>query len=192
MPVTDFGLEAVVIFNERSFRVVWSAPRGDWIVAPEFARGKCKCASRQAFDYPLNSNSCRANDKPAFLMPKQCLLSVLVGICFVALPSVTAAQSLILDKVAHGEVSIQIGSQSTVTQTNNKAIIDWRNLSVGQGDSLSFVQPSSAAIALNRITGSSVSQIDGLLSANGQVWILNPNGVMIGKTGQINAAGFLA
>lgn len=138
------------------------------------------------------SDSCRGNDKPTSLMPQQSLQSLLVGVCFVALPAVTTAQSLVVDRVAHGEVNIQIGSQSTVIQTSNKAIIDWRNLSVGQGDSLNFVQPSSTAIALNRITGASVSQIDGLLNANGQVWVLNPNGVMIGKTGQINAAGFLA
>lgn len=85
------------------------------------------------------------------------------------------------------------GSTLTVTQASNRAIINWKSFDIAPGETTQFVQPSSSSIALNRVTGSqSASQIDGMLNANGQVWIINPNGVMIGKDAQVNVAGLLA
>lgn len=102
------------------------------------------------------------------------------------------AQSLELDAVIQGAAVTQNGSHTLVTQNSSKAIIDWKSFSMGASETLTFSQPSSSSIALNRITGTVASQIDGVLNANGHVWILNPNGVMIGTTGQVNATGFLA
>jgi large exoprotein involved in heme utilization and adhesion len=42
---------------------------------------------------------------------------------------------------------------------------------------------------LNRVTGGSVSSLNGLLSATGSVYLINPNGVIIGKTGVVNTGG---
>jgi autotransporter-associated beta strand protein len=42
------------------------------------------------------------------------------------------------------------------------------------------------------VTGHQASVLNGQIVANGQVWLLNPNGVLIGKTGRINSHGFLA
>src|SRR5690606_28192186 len=53
-------------------------------------------------------------------------------------------------------------------------------------------QPNSSAIALNRVLGSDPSQILGGLEANGQVWLLNPNGVLFGKNAQVNVGGLVA
>jgi filamentous hemagglutinin family protein len=84
------------------------------------------------------------------------------------------------------------GTVRTVTQTTAKAFLDWTSLNVPQDHTLRFEQPDAAAIALNRVTGTSGSFIDGLIEANGQVWILNPNGVFISPTGRITTRGFLA
>ena len=83
-------------------------------------------------------------------------------------------------------------SRLRITQTSGKAIIDWEQFSIARGSSVQFIQPSSAAIALNRVTGTQESRIDGSVLANGQVWLLNPNGVLIGRSGEVQAAGFLA
>ncbi len=91
----------------------------------------------------------------------------------------------------------QIGAQDAsgqtlITQTTQKAVINWTDFSVASGDSVRFVQPGTSSVTLNRVTGGNVSKIDGGLSANGQVWLLNPNGVLIGSAGRVSAAGFLA
>ncbi|WP_242098433.1 YDG domain-containing protein, partial [Sphingomonas sp. CROZ-RG-20F-R02-07] len=105
-----------------------------------------------------------------------------------------AAQSIAGPQVSAGAASVAgVGTTNVVvTQTTDKAVIDWRAFSVDNGTSVAFRQPGAGSIALNRITGSGQTRIDGSLVANGQVWLLNPNGVLIGAGGQVNAAGFLA
>jgi len=45
---------------------------------------------------------------------------------------------------------------------------------------------------LNRVVGQDASQIQGQLNANGQVYIVNPNGVIFGKTAQVDVGGLVA
>ena len=86
----------------------------------------------------------------------------------------------------------QNGQSTTIVQTTPKTSINWNSFSIDQGSKVTFVQPDSSSIALNRVTGNMPTQISGQLLANGQVWILNPYGVMVNKTGEINTASFLA
>ena len=80
----------------------------------------------------------------------------------------------------------------TVNQATDKAIINWQSFSIGAGELTKFVQPSSASATLNRVLGGQTSIINGTLSANGSVYLLNGNGVLVGPGGIINTGGFLA
>ncbi|MEI7532562.1 MAG: filamentous hemagglutinin N-terminal domain-containing protein, partial [Betaproteobacteria bacterium] len=86
----------------------------------------------------------------------------------------------------------QTASQTTITQTSAKAAINWSSFSIDPGYKVQYIQPDASSIALNRVTGNLPTSIQGQLLANGQVWILNPNGVYISSTGTVNAASFLA
>jgi filamentous hemagglutinin family protein len=81
--------------------------------------------------------------------------------------------------------------QTTIDQTSQRAVIDWDSFNVGSNETVQFVQPSSSAIALNRIHDSGTSAIDGQLLANGNVWLINPNGILFGKNAQVNVGGCL-
>ncbi len=95
-------------------------------------------------------------------------------------------------QVSFGNASItQSNNLTTITQSSSKAAIDWNSFSIGKNDRVNFIQPSSSAITLNRVTGNQISLIDGALTANGSVWLLNPNGVLIGPSGQISVGNFL-
>ena len=72
------------------------------------------------------------------------------------------------------------------------SVIDWTSFNIGSAAKVVFSQPSANSVVLNRVTGTTATRIDGAISGNGQVWLLNGNGVMVGPTGIINAAGFLA
>ncbi len=80
----------------------------------------------------------------------------------------------------------------TITQTSDRAVINWQDFSVGAGGSVDIRQPGSHAALLNRVTGSATSAIAGQITANGLVYLVNPNGILITETGSVNAAGFVA
>lgn len=82
--------------------------------------------------------------------------------------------------------------RTEIHQSTDKAIINWRDFSIGQGQSVEFFVPGSTSATLNRITGGNASQILGSLRSNGQLWIINPNGIMFGPNAQVNVAGFVA
>src|SRR5437588_718075 len=65
-----------------------------------------------------------------------------------------------------------------IDQYSQKAILQWDSFSIGSGAWVNFTQPSSSAIALNRVVGNNLSEIFGHLTANGQVFLTNPNGVL--------------
>ena len=92
-------------------------------------------------------------------------------------------------KVTAGVATIGAPSSGSlvVNQSSGKAIIDWTGFSIGAGGAVQFNNGSGAT--LNRVTGTSLSSIDGLLSATGSVYLINPNGVIIGKTGVVNVGG---
>lgn len=89
-----------------------------------------------------------------------------------------------------GSIS-QSGSSMTVTQNSGQMIATWNTFNIGSGASVQFVQPSTSAVALNRVLGG-VSQIMGSLSANGQVYLINPNGIVFGQGAQVNVGGVVA
>jgi filamentous hemagglutinin family protein len=86
----------------------------------------------------------------------------------------------------------QNGSVTTIDQSTQRASINWQDFSIASHETVNFNQPSSSAVTLNRVVGNERSVIDGALNANGQVWILNSNGVLFGKDASVNTAGLVA
>jgi len=98
-----------------------------------------------------------------------------------------------LHNVARGVVNFDnVSANHLKVQASDRAIINWKDFSVKKGDITEFVQPSSKAAVLNRVTGSNKSLIEGTLKGNGQVYLINPNGIFIGGKAVIDTAAFLA
>lgn len=92
-----------------------------------------------------------------------------------------------------GQAAIQTeGSLTRIQQGSDRAVIDWRSFSTAAHESVRFEQPSITSATLNRVTGGQVSVLLGRLDANGQVYLLNPHGVIIGQGAQINVGSFIA
>ena len=83
------------------------------------------------------------------------------------------------------------GNTLTVNQTSQKAILQWDSFNIGKDGRVLFQQPSANAVALNRIGGSSPSEIFGQLGANGSIYLINNNGVIFGGGAQVNVHGLL-
>ena len=80
----------------------------------------------------------------------------------------------------------------TVDQSTSRLAIDWQSFNINSGESVIFKQPSAQSIALNRVLGQDPSIILGNLSANGQVFVLNPNGVLFGRGARVEVGSLLA
>jgi len=87
---------------------------------------------------------------------------------------------------------VQSGSITDINQSSHKATINWHSFSTAASETVNFNQPNAASVTLNRVTGNEQSVLNGALNANGQVFLLNSNGVLIGKGARINTAGFVA
>lgn len=84
------------------------------------------------------------------------------------------------------------GNKMTINQYSDRAVLNWEKFNIGKDSSVQFKQPSAASIALNRIYQADPSQIMGNLSANGQVYLLNPNGFLFGKNSSVNVNTLVA
>lgn len=84
------------------------------------------------------------------------------------------------------------GNTMTINQTSPTTQIDWHSFDIGKNKEVEFKQPNENSVAYNRVTGGNASHIQGKLTANGKVYLANPNGVIITKGAEINVAGLLA
>ncbi|MGE8352901.1 MAG: GLUG motif-containing protein [Pseudomonas protegens] len=84
------------------------------------------------------------------------------------------------------------GPNMLINQHTDKLITNWNDFSVQANQSVTFNQPTSTSIALNRVVGVNGSQIHGQINANGRVFLINPNGVVFGQGSQVNVGGLVA
>jgi mucin-19 len=117
------------------------------------------------------------------------LLAVVLGMVW----SVQAANP-VGEQVLSGEVSFDRSTPNVLTigQTTDRAIINWRDFSIGSGDVTRFVQPGAGSATLNRVVGGDPSTIYGQLQANGRIFLINPAGVLVGEGGRVDTGGLVA
>ena len=95
--------------------------------------------------------------------------------------------------VVTGAAAITTGPGTTViNQSTDRAAINWQSFDIARGESVRINQPGSTSVLLNRVVGANPSAIFGSLSANGQVFLVNPNGILFGNGASVNVGGLVA
>lgn len=113
------------------------------------------------------------------------LLLFFIPLCVLATPKG--------EKIVHGSLDIEReGASVKASQYSDHAIIDWEEFSIGSNEEVHFLQPSAESAVLNRVKGPFPSEIYGLLKGDGQIFLINPQGVIIGSSGRVDAASFVA
>ena len=79
-----------------------------------------------------------------------------------------------------------------VNQSSNNAVISWNTFNIGSQATVNFNQPSSSSNTLNRVRSNDPSRIYGNLNANGNLFFINPNGVLFGNGARVNVEGLVA
>ncbi len=164
--------------NKR-YRLIWNASTQTWVAAAETARGRGKRSSVCAV---LASASAAGI----------ALLMVLPPFAAAA-PPPAPGQLPTGGQVVAGQAAIsQSANTLTIDQGSNRAAIDWQTFNVGSAAQVRFKQPDSRSVTLNRVTDANPSQIFGKISANGQVFLSNPNGVYFSPGASVDVGGLVA
>ncbi|HEU0216186.1 MAG TPA: filamentous hemagglutinin N-terminal domain-containing protein, partial [Stellaceae bacterium] len=97
-------------------------------------------------------------------------------------------------QVVGGQATIANTAPNTLTinQATPKAAIDWQSFNIAPNETTQFVQPSANAVALNRVKAGDPSVIAGRLTANGQLVLINPSGIVFSKGAQVDVNALLA
>lgn len=98
-------------------------------------------------------------------------------------------------QVAAGQATISAPDTRTlqIDQTSRNAVIEWRSFDIEVGETTRFVQPDNQSWTLNRVTGETApSHILGTLEANGNVAIVNPDGILFGRDARVDVGGLIA
>ena len=125
------------------------------------------------------------------------------AICQKSIPSLVAVFSCLFSSISHpsptgGEISSGIGAitqsdaTTTVTQSSQQLSLDWQSFNILAHETVNFVQPSSTSVAVNRILDTNGTRILGQLNATGQLYLINPNGILFGQGSQVSASGLIA
>ncbi|MDC8756303.1 MBG domain-containing protein [Janthinobacterium fluminis] len=149
------------------YRLIWSHHAGAFVAVAENAK--------------------KGGKKPRSRGGVAAVLSLLLGTGAGAADLPTGGQIV----AGAGSIS-QAARSTTITQLSPKMAADWQSFSIGQGNTVTFVQPSRDAVALNRVLGADVSNIQGALQSNGQVFLINPNGVLFSPSAQVNVGALVA
>jgi filamentous hemagglutinin family protein len=156
----------------RIYRLVWSAVRGVWIPAAENSRGQGKRVTRTLVAATLALGAAYAQ---------------------AGAPTGSTAGGPSGGVVTAGSGSItHSATLTTITQASPQLSLTWNSFNIPAQDTVDFVQPSASAIAVNRILDVNGTQILGHLNANGQVWLINPNGIVFGSGAEVNVGGLVA
>jgi filamentous hemagglutinin family protein len=121
------------------------------------------------------------------LRPRHVLILALVG------PGAALAGP-VGGNVVRGEAIVTRPDQSTtlIDQSSQRAVIDWQSFNIGTDERVHFIQPGRDAATLNRVTGGSPSEILGALEANGQIFLINPRGILFGTSARVDVHGLVA
>ena len=124
---------------------------------------------------------------------KQCSnrRKALINLCFLAFSPLTYAEpSGGVVSSGTGQIT-HSGNVTTIDQTSQNLSINWQTFNTSHQETVNFVQPSASAIAVNRIADTNGTQFFGQLNANGQVYLINPNGIVFGPGAQVNVGGLV-
>ena len=147
----------------RVYRLIWSAVRNVWIPVAEKTRG--------------GRRACRT----------LVVVTLALGAAYAQAGGPSGGQ------VTAGTGSIaQSGAITTITQESPKLSLSWASFNIAPQETVNFVQPSASAVAVNRIFDTNGTQILGHLNANGQVFLINPNGILFGPRAEVNVGGLVA
>ncbi|WGE31077.1 ESPR-type extended signal peptide-containing protein (plasmid) [Edwardsiella tarda] len=179
------------------YKLKFDARRNALVAVSELTTGAGKTPSGQ-IDTPEHARAAETVSARG-RSPHIATLSAIAGVLALLAPLFTQAGPVTPSLPTGGQVVAGQGqiqdvnhNQLSIQQSSQNMVVNWDSFDIARDHTVQFYQPNSSAVALNRVIGGHESQIMGNLNANGQVFLVNPNGVLFGKDARVNTAGLLA
>ncbi|HHF1097438.1 TPA: filamentous hemagglutinin N-terminal domain-containing protein, partial [Haemophilus influenzae] len=153
------------------------------VAVSELTRG-CDHSTEKGSEKPVRTKVRHLALKP--------LSAILLSLGVTSIPQSVLASGLQGMDVVHGTATMQVDGNKTIIRNSVDAIINWKQFNIDQNEMVQFLQENNNSAVFNRVTSNQISQLKGILDSNGQVFLINPNGVAIGKNAIINTNGFTA
>ncbi|UCV09793.1 filamentous hemagglutinin N-terminal domain-containing protein [Dechloromonas denitrificans] len=171
--------------NREVYRLIFNHERNAFVAVAEHVRGRGKKTTRRRAAAVLlglaavtagSGGQAIAAPPPANALPVPASGSM----PFVYRGTVTGGQP------------ITVGNAMTINTDSRMLGLNWQSFNIGSSASVTFNQPDATSRVLNRIWSNDPSQIMGKLSANGQIYLINQNGILFGNGAQVNVGGLVA
>ncbi len=95
-------------------------------------------------------------------------------------------------QVVEGDASFSATAGELNVRNAPGTIIEWQSFSIAEHEITRFVQKNASSAVLNRVVGESLTSVLGRLESNAQVFLINPNGIVVGNGAVIDTSGFVA
>nr|WP_105896916.1 filamentous hemagglutinin N-terminal domain-containing protein [Haemophilus influenzae]PRK93883.1 Heme/hemopexin-binding protein precursor [Haemophilus influenzae] len=165
------------------YRLKFSKRLNALVAVSELTRG-CDHSTEKVSEKPVRTKVRHLALKP--------LSAILLSLGIVSIPQSVLASGLQGMSVVHGTATMQVDGNKTTIRNSVNAIINWKQFNIDQNEMVQFLQENNNSAVFNRVTSDQISQLKGILDSNGQVFLINPNGITIGKDAIINTNGFTA
>ena len=168
------------------FKVIWSKVRNCYVAVSEIAKRNGKsCTS-------VNCGAKANRGHAGMVLSAAVGATLLAGVCSVLLPVRVALAAPVMPtldyKGATADVTIASTSSNTaatmnITSTKTNNVLKWIDFSVGKGGAVNFTDSNNY---LNYVTGHGRSEIDGTLTGAGNIYLINPNGILFGSNASVD------
>lgn len=165
------------------YRLKFSKRLNALVAVSELTRG-CDHSTEKGSEKPVRTKVRHLALKP--------LSAILLSLGMASIPQSVLASGLQGMSVVHGTATMQVDGNKTIIRNSVDAIINWKQFNIDQNEMVQFLQENNNSAVFNRVTSNQISQLKGILDSNGQVFLINPNGITIGKDAIINTNGFTA
>lgn len=169
--------------NHGIYRLVFNSERNSWIAVAENVRGRGKKSNRRRLAaVVLGLAAVGAGGDMALAAPPAAT----------ALPVPSTAKPFVFAGAVTGGQPTTVGNTMTINTASRTLGLNWQSFNIGSSAKVEFVQPDATSRVLNRIWDNNPTQIMGQLKANGQVYMINQNGILFGAGSQVNVGGLVA
>lgn len=118
-----------------------------------------------------------------FILP---LIFLVFALCM-EVPLISSAQNL---QVIEGEVSVVEQGEITKIYASDHSLITFSTFTIEREQEVQIIQPSEDSVLVIQVDSHHPTEIKNKLSANGHVYIVNPKGIFLDKTAQLENGSF--